>query len=225
MLPSSAPSEVKVQLRQAVEEALVRYGPEDAQEELQDLIRVLVQEVTRRMADTDVRRQREEQKKTLLSCADSFLVLALNQCPAELVGVRNSALRRTVLVKARRDLHDTLSAELTGEESAEVLMEKVGAWVAAWMIAQNPTIERRTFFHEFRKWIGPAALMACGVAVTVPQVRATLGKGLRGIAQRLASHKDFFEAALKMYTEGRPTSQDQHGPTEHPKGPSGHPNG
>lgn len=148
-LPPFVPVQAKVALRQEVERALAAYGPEDAVAELTDIIAALVARVTTRLAAETAEQERVVRREQLLRSIDLLVDDGLLRAlPVELVGTPHSFQRRAVLAELRRHISDILAEELTGEESLEYLIERVGEEFAKWVLEQNPRLDRRTVLKQ-----------------------------------------------------------------------------
>ena len=209
-LPSTAPPAAKADLRQAVEMALAGFGPEDSPQEVQDIVTAVAQQVRTGLDEEEAARKREEQKKALLDFADTVLGgWALNRLPVELAGEPRSDKRRHVLATLRRRVRATLSAELSGEESTDDLIQKVQEELATWVVENNPSIDRRAFLRDFRHWAVAAGVTAIGVASQIPQVRDAIAKGLRAVRARLAPWGEVVKTMMELHKQSRQGPSDK----------------
>lgn len=181
-LPLTAPPEAKVQLRQAIGQALEQYGPEDPTSEVMDILAMLAGQARHRLEQEERERRRAEQKAFLLELADLALVAPVSRCPTSLVGPRGSSKRRQVLAILRSKLRSTLQTELTGEESGGEVMGHVQDFVASWQAEHD----------QKSGWPSPSqvatlaagAVAGAGAAAEVPQLREAGGKALRALLRK-----------------------------------------
>jgi len=179
-LPFNAPLQVKIQLRQEVEQALARYEPADPAQEVQDIVTMLVEQATRRIEDAAQAIQRERQKAFHLRLADLGLQLALRRCPASVVGPPGSPRRQQMLASLRPKLRAALVANLTGEESEADVLRQTVDWVLAWQADQE-------LAHGNR--LSPGRIVTCvsgavafvDAMTKVPAVRDAVTKGLSAV--------------------------------------------
>ena len=179
-LPTFAPVQAKVALRHEVERALAPYGPEDAAAELTDIVTALVADVTTRLATERTDQERADRREQLLRSID---LLVDDGLPVAVVGAPHSLQRRAVLAGLRRQIHDTLAEEFTGEESLEYLMERVGEEFAQWVLQQNPRLDRRTVLKQFAPWLLTAAV---GWS---PELKAAARNAARVLRDRFTPYK------------------------------------
>ena len=90
-LPSSAPVDARVWLREAVEEALVRFVPENSSQEIHDIITALASQAAYQLEQEKADQQRQTRKIKLLEFAETILSFAIAQFPLDLVGSPNSS--------------------------------------------------------------------------------------------------------------------------------------
>ena len=170
----------------------------------------MAQQVRTGLDEEEAARTREEQKKALLDLADTVLEWwALNQLPVELAGEPRSDKRRHVLATLRRRVRATLSAELSGAESPDDLIQKVQEELATWVGENNPSIDRRAFLKDFRHWAVPVGVTAIGVALQVPPVRGAIVKGLRVVRARLAPWGEVVKTMVELHTQPRQGPSDK----------------
>jgi hypothetical protein len=233
-LPRLAPVQAKVDLRQEVERALAAYGPEDAVAELTDIIAALVAHVTTRLAAETAEQERAVRREQLLNSVTLLVDDGLFRgLPVTLVGAPHSVQRRAVLTTLRQSIHDTLAAELTGEESLKYLIERVGEEFAQWVLQQNPRLDRRAVLKQFAPWILTALAGGTAAVGWSPELKAAARKAAQVLRDRLTPYKPVVsglarstfnifeqwitEAATQAQVRKEQRAQDAHKQTEQQK--------
>lgn len=189
-LPAMASVAVKIEVRRAVETALVNLGPEDHVAEIRDLVGAVVRVFTDQLIEATRTEERETRKQKFLESIDLWIDdLALRHFPTELVGPPRSIQRRHVLAILRKRIRQTLSAELTGDESPEAVLIRMQDELACWAVEQNPHIDRRSLLRRLAPWL--ATTLAGGVAAASmsPELRAVVRNGTQVLKASLLPYK------------------------------------
>lgn len=189
-LPATAPVDLKVAVRSAVETALAALGPEDHVAEVRDCVAALVREFTDQLAEETRTQERQTRKQQLLDSVNLWVDdTTLKRFPPELVGVQRSPQRRHVLATLRQQIHETLAAELTGDEPIEVVVSRMQDELAAWAVEQNPEVDRRALLQRLGPWV--VATVAGGVAAASwsPELKSAVRKGARVLKEKLSPYK------------------------------------
>ena len=199
-LPTVVPVDVKVAARRAVETALASYGPEDPVAELQDLVTSVVRAIKDQWIEETRAQEREARKAKLLQCAEEWIDdVMVTRLPSELVGAPHSPKRLHVLATLRQQIRQTLSTELTGDETVESVIQRVQEELATWAMEQNPEMDRRTLLRRLAPWAVTA--LAGGIAATAwsPELRTGVRTGVHVLKERLTPYKPF---AKQLWASG-----------------------
>jgi hypothetical protein len=189
-LPPFAPVQAKVALRHEVARALAAYGPEDSVAELTDIIAALVADVTTRLAAETAEQERAVRREQLLRSVDLLVDDGLLRgLPVALVGAPHSLQRRAILAELRRSIHTTLAAELTGGESLEYLIERVGEEFAQWVLQQTPRLDRRTVLKHLTPWLLTALAGGTAAVGWAPELKAVARNAARVLRDRFIPYK------------------------------------
>jgi hypothetical protein len=181
---------VKNEVRCSVETALAALGPEDHVAEIRDLVAEVVREFTDQLAEETRTQERETRKQQLLDSVNLWIDdVTLTHFPPELVGAPRSPQRRHVLATLRQQIHETLAAELTGDEPIEAVVSRMQDVLASWMVEQNPDIDRRTLLRRLGPWV--VATVAGGVAAASwsPEIKTAVRKGAQVLKRTLIPYK------------------------------------
>jgi hypothetical protein len=142
-LPESAPREVRVRLRAAVERALHPHHPADPEDEVRDVVLVIVEAVKETLAASRQRAEREARKREAIEAADRLMALAVltRRGPALTAMLRRPGFSGVALTDRlkRRFAH-----ELSGDEPLEQLV-KIAQAVLDRALAKQPPVRRSHF--------------------------------------------------------------------------------
>ena len=199
-LPTVVPVDVKVAVRRAVETALASHGPEDPVAELQDLVTTVVCAIKDQWIGETRAQEQEARKAKLLQCAEEWIDdVMVTRLPSELVGAPHSPKRLHVLATLRQQIRQTLSTELTGDETVESVIQRVQEELATWAMEQNPEMDRRTLLRRLAPWAVTA--LAGGIAATAwsPELRTGVRTSARVLKERLIPYKPF---ATQLWASG-----------------------
>ena len=189
-LPTVAPVDVKVAVRRAVDTALAPFGPETHLAEIQDLVTTVVHAIKEQwMLETRAQEQ-EARKEQLLQCPEQWIdEVMLSRLPSDIVGAPHSPKRLHVQATLRQQIRRTLSAELTGDETVESVIQRVQEELATWAMEQNPEMTRRMLLRRLAPWAVTA--LAGGLAATAwsPELKAAARTGARVLRERLTPYK------------------------------------
>lgn len=189
-LPRLAPVQVKVDLRQEVERALAAYGPEDAVAELTDIVTAIVGKVTDRLTTETLTQERETRKQQFLQTVDLWIdENTLTRLPSDLVGAPRSPQRRAVLATLRRQIRQTLAAELTGDEPIEFVVSRMQDELATWALKQNPQVDRRTLLRRLAPWVVTTVAGGIAAASWSPELKTVARTGARALKEKLLPYK------------------------------------
>ena len=220
-LPATVPVGVKVAVRRAVETALAALGPEDHVSELQDLVSAIVRQFTDQLLAETQASARETRKQQLVQSVDLWIDESmLTQFPPDLVGAPRSAQRRHILATLRKEIRQTLSTELTGDESIESVIFRIHEELAAWAITHHPQVDRRTLLLRLAPWA--LAALASGVAAArwAPELTTAIGTGARVLKEKFVPYKPgakaAWECALAQLHQWAKTRYPQETPKEPP---------
>ncbi len=189
-LPTMVPVDAKVATRQAVETALAAYGPEDPVAELQDLVTTVVDEIMGQWTAKTRSQEREARKEQLLQAADFWIDdIMLRRLPIDIVGKPGSGERRAVLATLRQRVRTRFEAELAGDETVDVIVDRIREELATWAVEQNPKIDRRTVLIRLLPWA--VTTLAGGIAAVAlsPELKAAAHTGVRVLKERLSPYK------------------------------------
>lgn len=190
-LPATAPVDVKVELRRAVETALAALGPEDHVDEIRDLVGAIVSEFTDQLDEETRTQERETRKQLLLQSIEIWIDdTTLKPFPPELVGTLRSPQRRHVLATLRQQIRETLAAELTGDEPIEAVVSLMRDELAAWVVEQNPQVDRRALLRRLGPWVAAASWS--------PEIKTAVRKGAQVLKQTLTPYKPIATALWKV---------------------------
>lgn len=185
-LPTGTPVGVKVEARRAVETALAAYGPEDHDSEIQDLVTMVVREMTEQLTEETRTQERETRKQQLMQSVDLWIDdITLTHFPSDLVGARRSPQRRAVLATLRKQIRQTLAAELTGDEPIECVVSRIQDELATWAVEQNPHVDRRTLLRRLAPWVVTTVAGGIAAASWSPELKTTMRKGAQVLRERL----------------------------------------
>lgn len=163
----------RANLREAVELALVSFGPEDSEQEVADVVARVVQNLNYQIEAELTNQALEDQKRTLIQWGQLFLEAALNRYPKDLVGVAQSPQQLEILARLRPTLRATLESLLTGKESLAEVKQQVTEWVNL-QLQQDPTLKRKGMINTAKKLLAPGAVIAAGLALQNQKVQHTL---------------------------------------------------
>jgi hypothetical protein len=205
-LPASIPVDLKVAARRAVEAALAVYGPEDHDAELQDLVIALVREMTDKLTAETQAKERDLRKQKLLQCVEVWIDdIMLSHFPSDLVGAPRSPQRRQVLAILRKQIRQTLSAELIGDEPVESVVSRMQDELASWAVEQNPQVDRRTLLRRLAPWVATTVAGGIAAASWSPELKTAMRKGAQVLKERLIPYKpvatSLFNYGLKQIDE------------------------
>ena len=222
-LPAMAPVDVKVAVRCAVETALAALGPEDQVAEIRDLVGAVVREFTDQLAEETRTQERETRKQRLLQSIELWIDdTTLKPFPPEIAGTPRSPQRRHVLATLRQQIHETLAAELTGDEPIEAVVSRMQDQLAAWAVEQNPQVDRRTLLRRLAPWV--VATVAGGVAAASwsPEIKTAVRKRARVLKEKLSPYKPIatglWEVGLKRLDQWATAHANKEPPDESSKG-------
>lgn len=177
-LPPETSRTDKVRVRAAVERALVRFGPEDDEAEIRDIVGGIVEEVKGGLTTEAARAARLRLKREVVDGAGELLDGVLRRFPKDQVA---AMLKRPgfsgIALKAR--LHRFLERTITGDERPERIAELVMAW-AERRLAEQPFPSTST--SRLAAGVGTAigVLGSVGVvALQNPQIRDATVKHLK----------------------------------------------
>jgi hypothetical protein len=182
--------EAKVEVRREVEHALANYGPEDHGTEIQDLVTAVVGKFIDQLTEQTRTEERTTRKQQLLQSIDLWIdENTLTRLPSDLVGAPRSPQRRAVLATLRRQIRQTLAAELTGDESAESVVSRMQDELATWAVAQNPHLDRRSLLRRLAPWVVTTLAGGFAAASWSPEFKAAARTGARVLKERLLPYK------------------------------------
>jgi hypothetical protein len=182
--------DVKVAIRCAVETALVTYGPEDHDAEIQDLVTAVMREMTDHLTAETRTQERETRKQQLLQSINLWIdEHTLTRLPADIVGAPRSSKRRHVLATLRQQIRQTLAAELTGDEPVESVVSRMQDELASWAVEQNPDVDRRTLLRRLAPWVVTTVAGGIAAASWAPEVKTAMRKGAQVLKERLTPYQ------------------------------------
>lgn len=172
-LPLDVSPTARVHVRAAVERALASLGPEDNEEEVQDVVLGVVEDVMGRMKATAEAATRDENKRAIITEAGLLLGLALRRFPAADVAAMLKQPGYS-LAALTGGLRRHLNRHVTGDEKLEEVMDRIVAW-AERRLAEQPKPSRAIPRAVVRA--GGAAVATLGmIALKNPQVRETVAR-------------------------------------------------
>lgn len=173
-LPSTTPRTVRVELRVQVERALLRFGPDDDEEEVRDLVLRIVEDALRRIQTEQDQATREENKRTVVAEAKFLLRLVLAKFPGDEVAAMLKQPGYS-LPALTQGLKRHLERHVAGTETLEEILERVVAWVER-RLAEQPKPSRR--WPGLVAKVGGATAALTAMALKDPEVREATIKGL-----------------------------------------------
>ena len=189
-LPAGTPVDVKVAVRLAVETALAALGPDDHDAEIQDVVSAVVGKITDQLATETRTQEREIRKQQLLQSVDLWIDdVTLTHFPLDLVGAPRSPQRRAVLATLRKQIRQTLAAELTGDEPIECVVSRIQDELATWAVEQNPHVDRRTLLRRLAPWVVTTVAGGIAAASWSPELKTAMRKGTQVLKERLIPYQ------------------------------------
>jgi hypothetical protein len=190
LLPSLSPVTVKAELRQAVAKALASYSPEDASAEIRDLVSALVVEVSAKLAADTQTHARGTRKEKLLQVTELLIDdNLLRRLPVDVIGKPGSVERRARLAAFRQRVRERFEADLTGDETMDVILQRIQEELAMWALEQNPEMDRRSVLQCLAPWILTTLAGGVAAAALSPELKAATRSGARMLKERLAPYK------------------------------------
>ena len=190
LLTSFAPVAAKAEVRQAVAKALATYSPEDSSAEIRDLVSALVAAVSTKLAADTQNHARETRKEKLLQVADLLVDdNLLRRLPIDVVGKPGSVERRAGLAAFRQRVRERFEAELTGDETMDVILQRIQEELAIWALEKNPEMDRRSLLQRLAPWV--LTTLAGGMAATAwsPELKAAARTGAQVLKETLVPYK------------------------------------
>lgn len=173
-LPLTLARDVRVELRLQVERALLRFGPDDDEEEVRDIVLRIVEDALRRVQAENDRRTQEENKRAVVAEAESLLRLVLAKFPRDEVAAMLKQ-RGYSLTALTQGLKRHLERHVTGIETIEGVLGRIVAWVER-RLAEQPKPSRHWPGTAVK--IGGATAVLAAMALKNPQMRETVGRGI-----------------------------------------------
>ena len=131
-----------------------------------------------------------ERKQQLVQSVDLWLdASTLTQFPPDLVGAPRSPQRQHVLATLRKEIRQTLSTELTGDESIESVILRIHEELAVWAIKHHPDVDRRTLLLRLAPWALTALAGGIAAARWSPELKTAVRTGTRVLKEKFAAYK------------------------------------
>ena len=201
-LPTVIPADVKVAVRRAVETALAPHGPETHLAEIEDLVTTVVHAIKEQWLAETRAQERKVRKEQLLQAADCWIDdVMLRRLPIDVVGKPGSEERRVVLTTLRQRVRTRFEAELTGDETVDVLVDRIREELATWAVEQNPKMDRRTVLLRLLPWAVTTLAGGVAAAVLSPDLKAAARTGARVLKERLTPYKPVATVLVKHWWE------------------------
>ncbi len=173
-LPWDAPAGDRVKLRKAIQLALKDYGPNDSQDEVDDIVQALVDRVCHEVESEQETENRGGRKKQHVELGMACYDLAIEQFPERCIGKRNSALWHSTRGKLRRRFRSMLNDELTGDEPCEGVMERLVEFLADWRVEQDSSLNRHNIVRTLKEWMWPLAAVAATAVAYSPRAQSVI---------------------------------------------------
>ena len=123
----------------------------------------------------------------------------LRRLPIDIVGKPGSGERRAVLATLRQRVRTRFEAELAGDETVDVIVDRIREELATWAVEQNPKIDRRTVLIRLLPWA--VTTLAGGIAAVAlsPELKAAAHTGVRVLKERLTPYKPVATVLVKHW--------------------------
>ena len=107
----------------------------------------------------------------------------------DVVGKPGSVERRVVLATLRQRVRTRFEAELTGDETVDVLVDRIREELATWAVEQNPTMDRRTVLLRLLPWAVTTLAGGVAAAACSSELKAAARTGARVLKEKLTPYK------------------------------------
>ena len=176
--------------RQAVAKVLATYSPEDSSSEIRDIVSALVAEVSTKLAADTQTHARDTRKEKLLQVTELLVDDNLiRRLPVDVVGKPGSVERRARLAAFRQRVRERFEADLTGDETMDVILQRIQEELAMWALEQNPEMDRRSLLQRLAPWILTTLAGGVAAAACSSELKAAAHTGARVLKEWLTPYK------------------------------------
>jgi hypothetical protein len=137
-IPTDTPAEIRLRLGADLERALGNWSPTSPTDQVEPLIKSLIQRARVQAETAQEEAERHEMKGELVEFALARLRRGIDLLPKRVVGVPGSLKRRHVRATLRDQLRDALQKRLRGDESWDQVRDLADEFIAAWYVEQAP---------------------------------------------------------------------------------------